>query len=84
MERWKGWMWFYFKSSFFLPTKCILVKVASCHKHKAEEKGHGLVSLYKDMEDCEGYEDIQVMWEIIHSSRGPNGSDNKSSKKPAH
>ncbi|KAG5550652.1 hypothetical protein RHGRI_015564 [Rhododendron griersonianum] len=157
MERWKGWIWFYFKISFFLPTKAILVKVASCHKDKAEgskhhnlgihffalglfgatsactsfitshnqattntqfsillkilycneimqcnvedlfslplsvsltmlmaEKRRGLVSLYKDMEDCEGYEDIHVMWEIIHSSCPPNSNDNRSSKRPGH
>lgn len=40
MERWKGWIWFYFKISFFLPTKAILVKVASCHKDKTEGSKH--------------------------------------------
>lgn len=33
----------------------------------------GLMNLYKDMESCGGYTDIQVMWEIIHSSSPPNG-----------
>lgn len=36
----------------------------------AENKA-GLMSLYKDMEACEGYADIQVMWKIIHSSSLP-------------
>ncbi|KAI8557123.1 hypothetical protein RHMOL_Rhmol05G0310800 [Rhododendron molle] len=93
MERWKGWIWFYFKISFFMPTKAILVKcrrlilspsVCLSLTMLMAEKRHGLVSLYKDMEDCEGYEDIQVMWEIIHSSCPPNGNDNRSSKRPGH
>ncbi|KAL7248621.1 hypothetical protein ACSBR2_003375 [Camellia fascicularis] len=42
--------------------------------------GHRLVSLYKDMEACKGYADIQVMWEMIHSSRPPSGRKNRNSK----
>ncbi|RXH81909.1 hypothetical protein DVH24_036250 [Malus domestica] len=36
-------------------------------KAQIQRNGHGLVSLYKDMESCGEYEDIRVMWEIIHS-----------------
>ncbi|OVA02789.1 hypothetical protein BVC80_9093g145 [Macleaya cordata] len=32
---------------------------------------HGLVNLYKDMESCKGYPDIQVMWEMLQSSSCP-------------
>lgn len=38
----------------------------------------GLVNLYKDMEACAGYNDIQVMWEMIHS----NVNETKCKKRP--
>jgi hypothetical protein len=28
---------------------------------------HGLMNLYKDMESCGEYTDIQVMWKMVHS-----------------
>lgn len=31
-----------------------------------------LLSLYKDLESCQEYEDIQVMWEMVHSSSPPS------------
>ncbi|KAK3029476.1 hypothetical protein RJ639_037497 [Escallonia herrerae] len=84
MERWKGWLYFNFKNSFLLPTKCILVKVTSRLRHKARENRHGLVSLYKDMEACAEYADIQVMWEMIHSSSPSSTPGTESSKRPSH
>ncbi|KAL1804621.1 hypothetical protein DCAR_0830413 [Daucus carota subsp. sativus] len=68
MERWKKWLSFNFKKSFLRPSKAILLKVISRLRHKSKEKGTGMVSLYKDKEACAGYEDIQVMWEMVHSS----------------
>ncbi|KAB2630444.1 hypothetical protein D8674_007963 [Pyrus ussuriensis x Pyrus communis] len=65
MVGWKTWICF--KQSFLLPTKCFLLKLTSHSRHKSKGNGHGLVSLYKDMESCGEYEDIRVMWEIIHS-----------------
>ncbi|KAL3622743.1 hypothetical protein CASFOL_033351 [Castilleja foliolosa] len=67
MERTKFWLSSIIKNSLFLPTK--LTTAASHLRHKAKEiKSQGLVALYKDIEACSGYEDIQVMWEMIHSS----------------
>ncbi|PON94334.1 hypothetical protein TorRG33x02_098080 [Trema orientale] len=66
MKKWRTWLWF--KESFLLPTKCILLKLSSTSRRKAKgNNGHGLVSLYKDMESYGEYADIRVMWEIIHS-----------------
>ncbi|KAK3032851.1 hypothetical protein RJ639_037028, partial [Escallonia herrerae] len=84
MERWKGWLHFNFKNSFLLPAKCILVKVTSRLRHKAKEKRHGLVNLYKDIEACAEYADIQVMWEMIHSSSPSSTPGIESSKRPSH
>ena len=42
--------------------------------------GYGLVGLYKDIESNGGYADIQVMWEMIHSSHPPNLHPIKRSK----
>ncbi|GMP51348.1 hypothetical protein CsSME_00017612 [Camellia sinensis var. sinensis] len=82
MERWKGWMMsFNFKKSLHLPIKSMFVKDNSCLTYEAQGNGHGLVSLYKDMEACEGYADIQVMWEMIHSSHPPIGRKNRNSKR---
>ncbi|KAK9290304.1 hypothetical protein L1049_008471 [Liquidambar formosana] len=82
MGRWRAWLCF--KSSFLFPTKGILHKITSSLRHEAKGNEHGLVSLYKDMESCGGYEDIQVMWEMIHSSCPQNGHSAKSSKKPSY
>ncbi|CAH1445979.1 unnamed protein product [Lactuca virosa] len=68
MRRWKGCYCFKFRNSFILSTKDILLKLKSCFTNKAKGHKNGLVSLYKDMEACGGYEDIQVMWEMVHSS----------------
>ncbi|CAK9183134.1 unnamed protein product [Ilex paraguariensis] len=84
MEKWKSWLWFNFKSSFRLPSKGILVKITSTLRHQAKENKHGLVNLYNDMEACAGYADIQVMWEMIHSTRPSNARNTQSSKKPSH
>ncbi|KAM6550535.1 hypothetical protein CsatB_000343 [Cannabis sativa] len=64
---WRSWLWF--KDSFLLPTKSILLNKISSTKSRTHSKGingDGLVSLYKDMESCGEYSDIRVMWEIIH------------------
>lgn len=46
--------------------------------------GHGLVNLYKDMESCGEYEDIRVMWEIIHSSPQKTNSSNCRKRSSSH
>lgn len=81
MERKKSWLSSIIKNSFFLRTKDILANAASNLRHKAKEKSDGFVSLYKDMEACAEYADIQVMWEIIHSSSSHNVQRSKSSRK---
>ncbi|KAH6824708.1 Mitochondrial substrate carrier family protein [Perilla frutescens var. hirtella] len=69
------------KNSFFLRTKDILSNAASNLRHKAKEKSDGFVSLYKDMEACAEYADIQVMWEMIHSSSPHDVKRSRSSRK---
>ncbi|KAI3447820.1 hypothetical protein Pfo_004485 [Paulownia fortunei] len=81
MERRKFWLSSIIKNSFLLPTKDILASAASHLRHKAKEKSQGLVTLYKDIEACAGYADIQVMWEMIHSSCPPNVRKNRSSNR---
>lgn len=41
-----------------------------------------LLSLYKDMESCREYEDIQVMWAMIHSSCPQNSRNTRMNKRP--
>ncbi|PSS17660.1 Prephenate decarboxylase [Actinidia chinensis var. chinensis] len=78
----EGLMGFNFKSYFLLPTKGILVKVISNLRDRAKGNRNGLVSLYKDMEACAGYKDLQVMWEMIHSSGQPQ-AHNKIRTRPS-
>ncbi|GMN40406.1 hypothetical protein TIFTF001_009629 [Ficus carica] len=77
METWRAWLWF--KETFFVPTKCVLLKLTSASRRKAKGNGHGLVSLYKDMESCGEYADIRVMWEILHSC--PQSTPNRSERR---
>ncbi|PWA48580.1 hypothetical protein CTI12_AA489580 [Artemisia annua] len=77
MGKWKGCNCLKFRrNSFLSSTKGFLFKLRSCLTKQAKGHKNGLVSLYKDLEACGGYEDIQVMWEMIHSSspnlNGPN------------
>lgn len=67
MEIWSGWL--RFKNSVLYPTKCRLLKFTMRFRPKAKENRRGLLSVYQDMESCGEYEDIQVMWKMIHSSR---------------
>ncbi|AES79576.1 hypothetical protein MtrunA17_Chr7g0243231 [Medicago truncatula] len=66
MRNWKGWRCF--KSLTIYPFKSLLCKVSSNFRLKSQGHRNGLVSLYKDMESCGEYEDIQVMWKMIESS----------------
>ncbi|WMV45077.1 hypothetical protein MTR67_038462 [Solanum verrucosum] len=76
---------FNFNSSFLLPTKSFnfmnsFLFSTKCSFLTVRNKGtrSGLVNLYKDMEACAGYNDIQVMWEMIHS----NVNETKCKKRP--
>ncbi|GLT89379.1 hypothetical protein SLE2022_073610 [Rubroshorea leprosula] len=83
MERWRGWQ--SFKQSVLFPAKCMLLKVTSHPRPRAKGRRQGgLLSLYKDMESCRGYGDIQVMWEMIHSSCPANSYKTQSSERPSH
>ncbi|KAL2340537.1 hypothetical protein Fmac_008477 [Flemingia macrophylla] len=62
----KGWR--YFQRLSIYPFKSILRKVTSNFKFKSEGRRNRLLSLYKDMESCGEYADIQIMWKIIQSS----------------
>ncbi|KAK9073038.1 hypothetical protein SSX86_007360 [Deinandra increscens subsp. villosa] len=75
MRRWKGWYCFKYKNSLLSSTKGFLFKLRSCLKNKAKVHKNGMMNLYKDMEACGGYEDIQVMWEMIHSSSSSNANN---------
>ncbi|KAK7294746.1 hypothetical protein RJT34_17642 [Clitoria ternatea] len=66
MGQWKGWRR-YFKRLF--PLKSTIHKVSSSNfRFKSEGHRNGLLSLYKDMESCGEYADIQIMWKMIESS----------------
>ncbi|KAJ7950034.1 U-box domain-containing protein [Quillaja saponaria] len=82
MERWKGWLCF--KWLTFFPTKSVLHKVTSHFRYKPKGERNGLVSLYKDMESFGEYEDIQVMWKILHSSSTQYAYNIKRSKRSAY
>ncbi|KAL1819170.1 hypothetical protein ACET3Z_014039 [Daucus carota] len=66
MGSWRSWL--FFKNSLLHHSRAMPFKLTSFLKHKTKENKAGLMSLYKDMEACEGYADIQVMWKMIHSS----------------
>ncbi|TKY65777.1 hypothetical protein E2542_SST08639 [Spatholobus suberectus] len=75
MGNWKGWR--YFKRLSTYPIKSILRKVTSNFRFKSEGRRNGLLSLYKDMESCREYADIQVMWKMIESSSPQYASHKK-------
>ncbi|GLT66141.1 hypothetical protein SLA2020_385270 [Shorea laevis] len=79
MKRWRGWQ--RFKQSVHLPTKRMFLKVCQLPRPRAKGTRSGLQSLYKDMESYRGYEDVQVMWEMVHSSRPANVYETPSSNK---
>ncbi|XWS43886.1 hypothetical protein CRYUN_Cryun16bG0143000 [Craigia yunnanensis] len=64
--------------------KCILLKITTPLRAKAKGNRQGLLSLYKDMESCGQYEDIQVMWKMIHSSCPSNAHKTRRSKRPSY
>ncbi|KAH9736726.1 hypothetical protein KPL71_018200 [Citrus sinensis] len=66
MGRCGGWL--SFKRSFLFSTKSILLKIASGFRNNNKGSRDVLLSIYKDLESCQEYEDIQVMWAMIHSS----------------
>ncbi|GJX13672.1 hypothetical protein Tco_0205430 [Tanacetum coccineum] len=81
MGKWKGFSCLkYRRNSFLSSTKGFLFKLRSCLTKQAKGHKNGLVNLYKDLEACGGYEDIQVMWEMIHHSSSLN-SNAKSIKR---
>nr|GEY18200.1 hypothetical protein [Tanacetum cinerariifolium] len=76
MGKWKGCSCLKYRSSSFLSsTKGLILKLRSCLTKQAKGHKNGLVNLYKDLEACGGYEDIQVMWEMIHSSSSSSSSN---------
>ncbi|KAJ0088813.1 hypothetical protein Patl1_31421 [Pistacia atlantica] len=78
----KGRDWLCFKQLFLFPAKRILLKVTSGFMHKNKGNRAALLSLYKDMESCREYEDIQVMWAMIHSSCPQNSCNTRRNKRP--
>ncbi|BAT84035.1 hypothetical protein LR48_Vigan03g083800 [Vigna angularis] len=75
MGNWKGWR--YFKRMSIYPIKSILLKVTSNFMFKSKGNRNGLLNLYKDMESCGEYSDIQVMWKMIESSSPQNTCNKK-------
>ncbi|MBA0781874.1 hypothetical protein Gotri_002755 [Gossypium trilobum] len=74
MEKWRGWL--RFERSLAFPTKCILLKAIMTGKRQ------GLLGLYKDLEGCGEYEDIQVMWKMVHSSCPSTAHKTRRTKRP--
>ncbi|KAG8374451.1 hypothetical protein BUALT_Bualt11G0133300 [Buddleja alternifolia] len=74
----KFWLSSIIKNSFLLRRKVDVLANAGASnlRHKATVKSRGLIALYKDMEACGEYEDIQVMWEMIHSTCPSNVQKN--------
>ncbi|KAJ4978721.1 hypothetical protein NE237_009501 [Protea cynaroides] len=83
MDRWKRW--WCFKNKFLFQTKRLALSITSrlAYKHKGNLE-HGLVKLYEDKESCREYEDIQVMWEMIHSSFQPTSLKTQSKKRSCY
>ncbi|KAM7264811.1 hypothetical protein ACFE04_002494 [Oxalis oulophora] len=63
MKRWQ-----YFTHSFIVTVKCTLLKISRQFRLEHRGDSHGLGNLYKDMETCGEYTDIQVMWEILQTT----------------
>ncbi|KAK2647426.1 hypothetical protein Ddye_014915 [Dipteronia dyeriana] len=93
MGKWRGWLCI--KQSFYFTTNCVLSKITSSFRPKkkgwlysAVGSRDVLLSLYKDLESCQEYEDIQVMWELIHSScpskKACKTRRNSNKKRPFH
>ncbi|KAG8500700.1 hypothetical protein CXB51_004313 [Gossypium anomalum] len=80
MEKWRRWL--RFERSLVFPTKCILLKVTKHLRPKAEGKRQGLLGLYKDLEGCGEYEDIQVMWKMVHSSCPSTAHKTRRTERP--
>ncbi|KDP22839.1 hypothetical protein JCGZ_00426 [Jatropha curcas] len=59
MEGWKGFLCF--KQTFLFSAKWMLFKLTSSLRPKARVTNQGLMGLYKDLESCGEYRDIQVM-----------------------
>ncbi|KAF9596687.1 hypothetical protein IFM89_012886 [Coptis chinensis] len=70
----RGWWWR--KNTFLLSTKRLVLNITSRLTQKTKGRRHGLVNLYKDMESCSEYGDIQVMWEMLHSAHPSNIKNN--------
>ncbi|KAF6144840.1 hypothetical protein GIB67_038939 [Kingdonia uniflora] len=77
MEKWGSWWWC--KNTFLFPTKRIVFTITSRLTLKPKGRKNGLMNIYKELESCSGYEDIQVMWEILHSTCPPNNNNKRSS-----
>ncbi|KAI3806938.1 hypothetical protein L1987_22856 [Smallanthus sonchifolius] len=48
---------------------------------KSRNNGGGLLKLHDDIETC-GYEDVQVMWEMLHRTELELSSNNRRKLKP--
>ncbi|KAK1272129.1 hypothetical protein QJS04_geneDACA005999 [Acorus gramineus] len=64
------------KKGLLFPAKRAMLSIASRLQRRRVVRDqtwrkHGLMKLYNDIESCRGYADIQVMWEMIHSSSCP-------------
>ncbi|CAO2820153.1 unnamed protein product [Amaranthus hypochondriacus] len=79
MERLRGFLSFKTTPSLVFPTTSIFTRLSprfwrkakGCASSRAKQGGgkrKGLVSLYKDKELCAGYDDIDTMWRMIHST----------------
>ncbi|KAJ0804297.1 hypothetical protein HanPI659440_Chr02g0036411 [Helianthus annuus] len=48
---------------------------------KSRNNGGGLLKLHDDIETC-GYEDVQVMWQMLHKTELELSSNNRRKLKP--
>ncbi|KAK1413156.1 hypothetical protein QVD17_34924 [Tagetes erecta] len=57
------------------------VWVAVTARVKSHNNGGGLLKLHDDIETC-GYQDVQVMWEMLHKAELELSSNNHQKLKP--
>ncbi|GMH17526.1 hypothetical protein Nepgr_019367 [Nepenthes gracilis] len=54
----------------------------SSHFKTPKINGDGLLKLHEDVETC-GYEDVQVMWEMLRGSELQSSSSSKRKQRPS-
>ncbi|KAI3737488.1 hypothetical protein L2E82_27492 [Cichorium intybus] len=61
------------------PVRRVWLAVAA--RVKSRNNGGGLLKLHDDIQTC-GYEDVQVMWEMLHRTESELTSNTRRKRKP--